>query len=390
MIDRQLPEIPLGAPFGNDQVCQHFAVCYLARYNTVPISSRCRLSFERAYGMENLKIFPRVAGGHPGFAMFIRHGGPSPQIIVGIEGTTSLAQLWLPTTGTQSTNATPMKGVVYGPFLAHANAIATLLMEDADFLMNLARPGAFLIFTGFSLGAAIADILHAKFKILRPTKTIYSTGFACPRVGNAEWNDSDNFRLGRHHFYCGWDPIDLIPIVTINGVNNRNSIWQNPIVNYVPPIVAFRYDLFGRDFMPPRGLDYVDAVRGIGELRRPIDGDNSWRYHDYDFYRYMLTSLTTEQVDRWRFWYLEFNNDNSWGQMFPTARGVPGWAKVMAPVPPADVVTEPNVAVAQLRVAERQQNLMQPIQAPIMHNVPAADNQPRQRGTWVPRRTRDF
>lgn len=110
----------------------------------------------------------------------------------------------------------PRSGYHVSPILVHRGfldqyaAVKRMIFDD---LNTYDKAYDNIIFTGHSLGAALATIGAAYTKAMLPKKQVYCYTYGCPRVGNdafADWFD-DNID-GGYRVFNEQDPVSMIPI----------------------------------------------------------------------------------------------------------------------------------------------------------------------------------
>lgn len=373
-----------------DNACECFALTYLASYNTNDLGTRTRESFRRAYAPDTLMVVPRVPGGRPAFSFAKWTGAALPRMTVAIEGMTSLSQLWVSQSGTAAAAMTPLPGYVYGAFKTYAETIYNTIKNDPVVFGAGFLPQTGIQFTGFSMGAAIAEIVATLFQKDFPTLNVRLWKFASPRVGNAAWTQSVERVVNTENTYVGRDRIDVIPYMT----NTEIAFFDNPLNRfhtlYARNEPFERIDIQGRPINTDNGDGLRQYLEVIGDRNRTVESSNFWLWHNYDAYRLALCNQAvnhnSDSQDRFR--YLEFDDDNGWQVNY--RGGAVAWAglKEMLGTNPPNFVNAVPKDVAEARV----QALAQPIipQDPMRQGQTAIPPGRRPVGTWIPRRTRDF
>jgi len=319
MLANQMPEIPFTPATGDLQRFEAFAYVCLASYNDQAITANVQLSFQRAFDVATLQMTARVAGGRPGFCLASYSGKPQPKLIVAIEGTTDRAQiidLW-------GVNARigvgGTAGFVFAPFANHADTIFTALMANPIFTAARDAASVPIIFTGHSLGAAIAEILAVRVKTAFPTKPVKCIKFASPRVGTAEWVANRHPGVFRDAVYFERDPIDLFPFTTpgVPGLASATPVFNT--IQWANGREGTRLSIEPRRTPLPTIHEgsYGASMQAAFEIGRTVDRFNSW--FDHDKWRYYLGFMMNDWGNRnWnlatRMLYLEFNDRNVFGQ----------------------------------------------------------------------------
>lgn len=391
MIDRTLPPRSGRGFYSKGAMCEDFAFTYLAKYSGDVLSARCRQSIQRAYNPHYFANVARVNGGRPAYciATWLNEGGP--RVKVAIEGTTTEAQITNVAGGIGASSNQAFTGHVYSTFLTHAFAIVDEIQTNPNVQAVFNQPGCLVQLTGFSLGAGIAHVMHAILSWQYPRKFFECRGFGTPRVGTARFNSSTNVIGGRHNVYCGIDRLDVIPFCAMNGREILANTWADPVVNFATPVNADRWTIVGTDQEVRLDVTFADFVRIMRQRRQQLRFENPWFWHDVIKYRVMLNYLVERSgtaMDLWRFRYLEYNDDNNFGNVFDQAGAFGAAAPLMVNPNPPDFITTPATPEEIVVV---QQNHRPPVQqVPMIQAVPAIDGGRRPTGTWEPRRVRDY
>ncbi len=336
MISHALPRIRVGYLTDFAPTVEAYMMTYLAAYNGAALSTRCLDAYQRAWGMSDITLFPRIAGNRPAFAM-VRYMGAGPnKVIIAMEGTTSPNQLWnLPDGHIGTASVVPLSGRVWGIAGEYAFAIRQILTVNDAFNAAIAIPGCNVTFTGFSLGAAIAEIMAFQHKNQFPTHQVHVQKFACPRVGTHNWVVNQNPRVHVKSTYYHIDPVQEFPNVTcrIAGFGIGGSI--------LPQNDNYRKNANMQVIKPDGELSdgHSDGYRGNPMLAaaafyRDHAEPNPWFYHDRHQYRYALQNMSHPDHLAYRLGYLEHNDENTWQSMFRRGGGVrPEMLALGAPAP---------------------------------------------------------
>lgn len=391
MINRPLQPLAFSGTSSIPLALECYALTYLAKYSNASIPTRVFTSFQRAFGMTTLEAFPRVDGGRPAYVVATWINGSLRRATVAIEGTTTLAQLVPLEGGLSVLSSLGSSGHVYAPFQTHASTINTELASNAAFLAVTSQVVAPLIFTGFSLGAAMAEYLGVARYVIGGQRPIAVYKFGSPRVGNRAWQAAASQNSNRATYYCQDDRIDLLPYISTSGAVAAAVTWNPSLISYQSDATPTRWDLQGNRYGD--GLSHSLAAHFDAVLRLRADGDppDPWINHDYDNYRFMLTSVARDQplINYKRFAFVEFADDNSWGIRYPLARGVVAGTAFLAGTPPADEVVDVDATIEDALTAyyagSPAANVAPMSPAPRQIVPPA-----RPLGSWIPRRTRDF
>lgn len=340
MISASCPRLRVGQLFDFGPEIEAFALTYLAQYNAEAMQPRVLTAFQRAWGMSSITYIPRVAGNEPGLCYAVYNGDGVNKVVVGIEGITNWRQLWSSSSGSLNpTTIAGTQGQVWGLAATYAAAIMAKLQADDAFMHEFTRPNAVLHWGGFSMGGAIAEILTERFHLLRPGKLMRLFKWGAPSVGTARWNESRFSRVFALSTYLETDPADNFPAAGLRlGFDGFLS----------SPIAPIRYAYDPNQTIWDRRGAHVRAIRGhfIGgvvgltaDYYRTLNEDNPWFWHSMDQYRNMYCEMLYERNDllKYRFNYLEFNDENSWQVNFAPGRGFQPDMKTVLGTQPPDV-----------------------------------------------------
>jgi len=350
MIDRTLPAVENFQGISDFHAAQCFAFCYLASYNHDAIPARVQLSMSRAWDYDSLLAVPRVVGGRPAYTVAIWNNTRVKRVIVAIEGMTSLGQVWTAQNGWSGVNPAGMDGWVQSSFDAHSLTITAELVANAPFMNAITVPGCQLQFSGFSLGAAIAEVLAAKFDKTYADLRVQLYKFASPMVGSGTWANSRQMPGVRWNYYCAYDPIFLLPYGLLRSINRLYTVPFANVMFFAPnrPLsnLNFRFEpIEPRNFNNgARGMDenYFNYVDACGMTHATMNERNWWWWHDREQYRAMFCGLVSKLDNHWhyRFRYLEFDDDNQWGQQYrPGDQFLPFFKEIADPAPSAVVAS---------------------------------------------------
>ncbi len=337
MISANLQPIRMGILTDLAPKIEAYMATYVAAYNNQPVSARMLQSYQRAWGVTDITMFPRVDGGRPGFALLRWLGDGVNKAIVAIEGTTSYAQLWTSASGAnRSLNVAGLPGRYWGTAVTYADQIKTLLDGTGLFGAVLARPNSLVEFAGFSLGAGVAEVLAYRYKLANPLRQMFLYKFAAPRFGNAGWNAGRNRQVPVVNILFNTDPIHAFPF-TGTRLSFSEGLISNPLMEtYQRDPTIERYDFVTR---PQDGYPSTFTGHEIGlmaQFYQTYTPLNPWFYHDRNQYRYLMTWLafrTSDLLD-YRTRYLEHNDENTWQVFFNSGSGVrPEMLSIATPAP---------------------------------------------------------
>lgn len=378
-----------------------YALTHLAQYTNSVWGARVTESFVRAFGMDVLARVAPVGGGRPGYTIAYYHGDYLTKIVVAIEGMRNPSQLWQAFSGVNSTVYGPPRSRVFNAFLTHANTIYAELAANAQFQTFFTARRVHFVLTGFSLGAAIAEVLSEKFRTGHPTKSVYLVKYGSPRVGNSLWALGPNIPTQRVNYYCGLDPVCFVPNSTMANLEFiRPLIMQDHFTLYQINSPIRRWDTDGNRVDGVDVDDYREYLAACAFLGRPRNESNPWYWHHEGAYRLMVMARVAHQFgevneSRIRLQYLEYPGDNRFGELWQPGRTDYLDLISESDPPPADYEVPPDVVVpvdpgnpANDRPRIVPPGIMQPI--PVVRPQDNQPEAPRPRPPWTPRRPRDF
>lgn len=389
MLANQMPPLTWAAYSAIDEICECYAYCYLARYNGAAQSTSSAQSFTNAFSPSNISRGARVDGGAPSWVVVLYDYGQVKRLVVAIEGMTSTSQLSPAWVGPNSQSMNPLPGFCYSSFAIFATAIMADLMANPFFANNIGTPGCQVTFTGFSLGAGVAEILAVKCKAAFPNAQYRLVKFGAPRVGDANWVDGIDPNIDSKSYMVGNDRIDLVPYFTSAGVNSLSLTVLGQFTSYAPNVNQTRWNMTTGNYIPPPEESYsAYAATLIALADLPLTNPQSpWFYHDYDAYRLAFNNLAAfaDSYSSYRFRYLEFNDDNQWQVNYHVgASAYIGLAGLGTEPAPFDQFPSPAEIAREMRRNEQPRVPQNPMPvAPVLPTrvVPSP-------GLWVPRRTR--
>lgn len=381
MISRQLPRITLQQHVAIDEVAQALALTYLAYYNTEPMQPRVLEAYKRAWAFDTLTQFPRKLSGTPGFNVALWSGEGIKHMHVAIEGTTNLTQL-LPHAGISAWTSGTWLGLIAGVVTTHYGyAIDILSQLQADTVLGpkLTDQRWVITFTGHSLGAACADVLALRVKVLSPIQRVRLIKFGSPRVGNRAYLNWRERLVPTKSVYCSKDPIHLFPSSGTGGVIGRALfgpiVPSDPVIEEVPYLMRRdRATWFAGQNSEVNGYP-IAYVRSLASGFAPR---SSWYDHLIKSYRLAMLNLVSAQRDmlQYRFRYLEHNDENRWQEGFGPGNDV--WAPLDALG--LGVVEDATPISGEV---EQQTDQPAPVQAAIVNGAAPLDD-PLESAMWAP------
>lgn len=358
MLAFQLPRLPYTGTINFDWAGMCMGLTHQASYSDVAIPARVSTAFTRAYGFSRIERIAPVNNGRPGYLLAVNDEDPNnTYLVVAMEGLRSWMQVanFANGIGTESPGG-GLDGKVNTRFAGYAQTVVSELLANDTFLSFWNFTWKPIIFTGFSLGAAVLEIVMRRLRRLHAFQRFALVRFASPRVGNSTW--WRNLESGPHmrSYYCGADPIDIYPFSSPSLDTTLPSMW-------IP--VAFVYEDSERnperwtvqgdvDASPLYPGGVFQGIRMARALRQPMNADNPWFYHDQKMYRLMFMNLMcqTNNVRAARYRYLETTGDNQWGQFWaPGTRGLVDQMIVLADPQPDPV--DPGIPVDLINEAAR-------------------------------------
>lgn len=350
MISAQMQPIRMGTLSDLAPTVEAYMATYLAHYNNAPVSARMLQSYQRAWGVNTITMFPRVDGGRPGFALLRWFDGAIEKQIVAIEGTSERTSWWNRATGVVGSSVVgTFTGRYWGTAVTYANQIKAILDATGLFPAILARPNSLVEFAGFSIGAGIAEVLSYVYAAANPNRQFFLYKFGAPRFGNSRWNANRNRRVPVVNVYCHRDPVHFMP-ATGTRMSFSEGLLANPIVeSYERDPVVSTYDLNGIPTSAYSSTFVGGDIGTIAQYYQTMNADNPWFYHDRHQYRYMFCQnvWVGNDVLAYRLLHLEHNDENSWQTNFRPGRGVQNDMFVLQSPVPDDVVPEtPSVIAA--------------------------------------------
>ena len=330
-------------------ILEAYAFTYLASYNTEVMQPRVFTAYQNAYGMDNLVNIPRTVGGRPGATLAFYAGPFAQKVVVGIEGAVSGSQIIAWNRSVTSSTFTNTSGRVFGSWAEYANALMSALTANNAFNSFLTQNNTSIVFTGFSMGGAVAELCAERVKALFPRKVVTCIKFASPRVGNSRYRENLNRNINRASYYCNNDPIHWFPsAVQHNWVSGWDSLGIGTTW-LVRDETVIRMDRLGKEVGGYNGDWAPKAIWFAGMLGQLMNAQNAWFDHDKDMYRNMLLNAIEPSSGLFltRFLNLEHNNENAWSASWrPGEFVLPGYNQLITPAPAA--VNPPNMQQAPI------------------------------------------
>lgn len=363
--------VELADPYTRTEVAMDFAFCYLASYAHQEIPTRVLTAFGNSYSLANVWRWPRINNVRPNM-LAVRQIYPwGSHIIIAIEGTTTTTQIALQTVGSAAAEAidTPA-GRVPQFYKVAATAMAQLIAQTPDLVAVMGNPTTQITFTGFSMGAAIAEIMAATTAALAPTRTIRLRTFGKTRVGNYEWHNNRPRTLNNVCVYNRGDRMHCLPNDGVR-MHTFGPVLILGVPTYFQPDPAAAVwngdDLAIASIPATNGIDQTNWIAGY---LAPMNTLNVCYPHLMNSYRHMFckTFRNDRGVDGLRFRYLEFPDDNKWQTAWEaTPTWSRDWLGVLDPAP-ADI-EEPAQVVNEMRLHNAQPPDQGPNARPLIADV---------------------
>lgn len=339
MIADQMPRIRMSSHGSFDEMYQALAFTMLSYYSSAVLTSRSIASYARAWGPHDLYQIPSSSSSYPGATVAVFNSGGPKHVIVAIHGISAISALLPIVLGYGYQFVPGCTGAVYLPFLDRANDMWTKLFALPIFAGAVSNDRYVYTFTGHSLGAAMAEIIAARFKAQYPMKSARLIKFASPRVGTYAWRDNRNRDLRTMSVYNRLDPMHFFPYAP-QDLNPISAPISNFIVrNFARDEAPWRMNAAGQSF----DTDYV-STNPIYAARLTIGGGNSvtsasdWYDHYINSYRvrFMTYAALHDDALKYRFNWLEMPDENSWQTLFTP--GMRDWSllNVLNPDNPPD------------------------------------------------------
>lgn len=356
MIGYQFLRLPFyGGPI-ESKIAEAFAFCYAAQYADTSVSNRMAESYKRAWDFDDWTFTPSQFLGRPGYVRVTFGGDYRPKTLLAIKGFGSWPALvnlrggiGPQTVATWPGHNTNLDGKVYGAFADYAATIVSELdVHLGSISVSQMRNTPFVI-TGFSMGAAIAEIIATMMKRRWGINNVRLIKFASPKVGTAAWVNQRTMSQDKWSVYTHLDPIVYAPLSTprLAGLTSNSLVPA-----YVNDSMAEFHDLQGTP-AGGRRLSPVEAFRAIATIPPGMPArDNAWWWHHWNTYRYALCSLLQAggfpTADR--LIHLEHTDENAWGSRFSLRAN--DWASLITLTSPPPADRDPAVTIEATRIAE--------------------------------------
>jgi hypothetical protein len=230
--------------------------------------------------------------------LFLRQGN---RLLVVVQGTKNVQDWWRYVVQAGAKPWGPPPGLCFGPFVDSAAAVLPVVVAGYT-------PGNDVVFTGHSLGAAVAAMLCSELR--RTGWAIRSClAFACPRYGNADFHAQavGPFLVAN----LPNDPVPLLPPDPVFALqtNPTRIRWGGP---FSAPAGIRQMGTWAAAGVSPGGLDWVAELAAAN-----ID----WRYSPHATFQYIrstydgLPSRSDPQVQA----YAQFLSDQGLFSPWPSS-----------------------------------------------------------------------
>lgn len=330
MISQRMPRITLGASLSVEQFAQALAFTYLSKYSGEAIQPRVLTAFQRAWGVDEIIQLAPGVDNNPGATLAFWNGNGLRHCLVAMHGASAFPSLYSILNDLSYMTVDGCTGSVLGAFRTRAYTMWARLFDNATFVAALANPRCMFTFTGHSLGAAMAELIAYRFKAANPSRTVQCIKFGSPRVGTLPWRHHRNERVNFASVYHDRDPIYEFPqvfspadgfFVSINSNLTRQFAMDQGIWRIVYGHGAHFSGQY-RDFSVWTAANYAALAA------QPHTFTNAWYDHSLGSYRTAFMNYCAARPDvlKYRFNYLEFNNENMMQVLFEP--GIREWEEL--------------------------------------------------------------
>jgi hypothetical protein len=342
MIYESLYQLGNNHPIGPEFLGECFSLICVASNNGFGSNGNSQVSLVRSYAWDTFQVLPRVADHAPCTVIAKRLAGKEKRITVAIEGTNSLSQIMGNWTSGALVEDVAGRWLTYKPFNDRAVEVQAALEASGFSTLLDDNPEAQVIFTGHSLGAAIAEILCFTYRSAKPFINYQLWKFGAPKVGTTSWTRNVEQTLYDTSFYTEADPMYLFPnYMPPRGV----AAYLLPTIN-LGLLTSDRHKWRARPNGSTGGGGEFDDITNALRLSRLFtsnvtDPANPWYWHRVNGYRYTITQMLNRVggLEAARFRYFEAPNENNWGAAYVQDGGVTDLMTQIVDPAPAMFVT---------------------------------------------------
>lgn len=331
MINQKLSPITVGPDITIPEIAEAFAFSYLAKYCTQDILPRVNLAYTRAWGCDAIYRFPRTTESRVGMMVGVFTDGELQKLVIGVEGLNNPSGIGLLLNTLESVEPFTDRGSVAALYPPIANLLWAMLIASPVVANMLTDNRSIVTFGGHSLGAAVAELMAARLKLLRPTKNVRLVKFASPRVGSGRWINLRPF-VPNVNVLTECDPIHFFPTFARNATALGLIVPGNQLRTYTQEPEVWRLTVHRgilRQYLPAGVLAPVRAA--VVDTGSTTQDGYKWSDHFADRYRVILMNYAHLSQDQltWRFNYLEHNDENTWQDLFIPGADVGGFGAVV-------------------------------------------------------------
>jgi hypothetical protein len=311
MIDKSLPPVQRDTGWGQGEVLEALAYTYLTSYVPSALNTTQLQPYYRAWGPNLIKLVLGNGTDRPDYVMAFYTGGQNVKVIVAVRGVSNVIGLFRAAVNFTGVQVGTRPGLVYSSWKSGADAVKASILADTDYVGLTYNKPVSITFTGFSRGAAIAEVLGEEFQTAFPAMSISVIKFASPAVGNASWVN-----------YGG----RVFPMLSI--FNDADPI------NGLPSSAVIDGNLFGSGYAGGRNMFYafdrnparynwntlVQDGTVVGQVNPLIQTmiqfpNGPWVFHSVAMYRKLFGRMLVPQytLNKYRFNYLSFPDENNFG-----------------------------------------------------------------------------
>lgn len=324
------------------EIHERWMLTHLAYYTANPLPERTVESFKRAWGMDTIWRFPRSDSGRPGYVVAVWDNTTPKRICIAIEGATSWGQI-LDLAGITTTGINPYGvGRVLTLFISRAQEFRVHMNDNGVTALITANNSKKVIFTGHSLGSAIAELQTAAFAGTYDHNSYFCTKFGGPRVGDRTYVNGRPLITQRTSWYADNDPIQLIPRGGVRRAQDISPLGLNG--GFLAADGNGRgINRYGANYQPYENESLQTTISLLSRVNAESVPGNPWYWHHRNAYRYVF-SLEAARVGlaeytAYRTLYCEMPDENQWGANLSRDGNYTPEMLSLTETPPDDVAT---------------------------------------------------